>query len=609
MCGILAEVGQQSPAAARQRALDRLRHRGPDHGGQWSAQQPVPVWLGHRRLAIVDTSSAGNQPLHLHAADLHLVGNGEIYNAPALQKTLEALGHVFHSHSDNEAILHAYREWGSDCLAHLEGMFAFVLWDARQQTLLAARDRMGIKPLFYAATPAGGLVLASEASALVGLDGVAQQGYEPQALSHVLAYGHIPDPYAIWRGVNKLSPGQFLRWTPQQGLRLHTYWSPPSQSDAPSDDQAWGQRFEQVLQEHLLSDVPLSLFLSGGLDSTSVAVGVKRLGHQLKAFSLGFPGHPRDESALAQATAERLGHPFEAVVMDGRDLLQQVDAALLQQDEPHLFGSYLTMLNICSAVAKEYKVVLSGDGGDELFAGYNWYRDIPTALPTLAPWKAALAKPLLRHSPLPAALLERARLAFACCSPLHRHAWRTSQRFLPAEVEALLRPAAIRYDDEAFLAPLQRWFTPELPLVRALQRIDLMSFCSNHVCAKVDRASMAHALEVRVPYLDRRLVEWAISRPADPREAQGSKPLIRDYIAPHVPAQVLEQRKQGFSLRTTPPANLESTFVAWIEQSPLISQSILRRDWPRFLRADDRLRAQKLWHLALLARWMHHHPA
>ncbi|MEG3640535.1 asparagine synthase (glutamine-hydrolyzing) [Magnetococcus sp. PR-3] len=607
MCGIVAEFGQRSPQGAREAALNRLTHRGPDHGGTWQQQHPTPVWLGHRRLAIVDTSAAGNQPLHHQQGALHLVGNGEIYNAPALQKQLEDLGHKFHSHSDNEAILHAYQQWGMAFLDHLEGMFAFMLWDAHKQRLIAARDRLGIKPLFYTQTSTGGVVLASEASAMVGLNGVAKQGYDRDALAHVLAYGYIPDPYAIWKGVHKLSPGHALTWQAGQEVQVHPYWTPPTQSNPECDDRQWPERYEAILHEHLLSDVPLSLFLSGGLDSTSVAVGVKKLGHQLKAFSLGFPNHPRDESLVAQATAEQLNHPFQRVVMQAQGLADQIDAALPTQDEPHLFGSYLTMLNICGAVAKDYKVVLSGDGGDELFAGYNWYRDIPTELPRLATLKHKLARPLLRHAPMPEALRARARMAFACRSPLHRHAWRTSHRFLPEEIEALLKPADIPYSEDAFLAPLERWFTPGLPLVRALQRVDLMTFCSNHICAKVDRASMAHALEVRVPYLDRRLVEWALSRPEDAREAHGNKPLIRDYVAPHVPAQVLHQRKQGFSLRTGWPPGMEGILMGWVDESPLIQSSILRADWRRFLPPDDTLREQKLWLLALLGRWMHHH--
>nr|CRH08054.1 Putative asparagine synthase (Glutamine-hydrolyzing) [Candidatus Magnetococcus massalia] len=609
MCGLVAEAGRLSRPKRRAAAHSALTHRGPDHAGEWGAvEDETEVWLAHRRLSIVDTSEAGHQPLHNRQQTLHLVANGEIYNAPTLRTRLQGLGHHFSSHSDSEVILHAYAQWGVACLEQLTGMFAFVLWDSKNQKLFAARDRLGIKPLFYAPRGDGSIALASEASALKFLKGSRKKGYDPAAISHVLAFGYVPDPLSIWNGMRKLGPGQLLTWQPDQPLTIRTWWSPPDATDDRGDDHTWRQRFLDVLDEHLLADVPLSLLLSGGLDSHAVAVGMQRLGQSVEAFSMGFADPAQDESAMAAQSAERLGLPFTRCTLDEENLPTLLDEVTRRMDEPQLYGSFLTMAEISRQVAKRYKVVLSGDGGDELFAGYNWYRNLHEPLNRHAPLKRALARPFAQRLSLPHAMGQKMRTAFNCSSALHRHAWRTTRCFMPEEITALLTPRGIHLSEAQFLAPLQRYHAPNLPLVRNLQRIDLMTFCSNHICAKVDRASMAHALEVRVPFLDHRLVEWAISRPEDPNEQQHAKPLLRADLQGAVPDSLFERRKQGFSLRSAKLHGDDSLFTLEINGGPLIEQGWLRRDWQRFIHGDDPQRHSKLWRLSQLSRWMRHHP-
>ncbi|MEO5378566.1 MAG: asparagine synthase (glutamine-hydrolyzing) [Magnetococcus sp. DMHC-6] len=543
MCGFVAVVGGGNGQEIA--ALAALAHRGPDSQGIWFSQDEN-IWLGHRRLAIVDLSPSGNQPMANENGQLQLVCNGEIYNAPSLRQRLIDLGHTFCSKSDNEVILHAYEAWGEACLDHLEGMFAFVLWDRQKRLLLAARDRLGIKPLYWTTTPEGGLLLASELTAILPLLHTPPKP-NPEALAYVMTLSYVPSPQTIWCHISKLEPGHRLLWSPPHGLRLHRYWEPPRDLDQSAHPQEFANRFESVLTDHLLADVPVGLFLSGGLDSSSVAVGLNQLEAHLEAFTVGFPQSPRNEAPLAAQIAAHLGLKHHLIEMTNKDLPALMDLIAKQVDEPDGHSAHMPMYLICQAAAKKFKVVLAGDGGDELFGGYTWYQGLATPLPGHALW--------LRKgwgSLVPAAFSFPTRQAaahFARSSLLHRHAWRLFPRFLPEEVTALLAPMGLEFDDEKMLEPLARHFEPKLPLPRALQRIDLMTFCCDHILTKVDRTSMAHSLEVRVPFLDRRLVEWAFALPSDSHAQIASKPLLRNYLKNRVPEQVFEHQKQGFSTR------------------------------------------------------------
>lgn len=605
MCGIVGGVGDGIGQGRREAAVEALAHRGPDSAGAW-ASLDGRVFLGHRRLSIVDLSEAGNQPFHDADRATALACNGEIYNYPALRAELEGRGHRFRSHSDNEAVLHAYAEWGDACVDHLEGMFAFVLWDGRRGRLLAARDRVGIKPLYYAPA-AGGVLLASEASALARLMERRPEP-DPEALAYVMTLGYVPSPGSVWRGVRKLEAGHALTWSPAEGVGTRCYWEPPREMGSGADaEQAWDDRFEGVLREHLMADVPVGLFLSGGLDSSAVALGLRNLGQKVDTLTVGFPDAPSDEVAIAADTARHLGLGHIEIPIRVGDVDRLAGEVAAAFDEPQGYSALLPMYLISREAVRTHKVVLAGDGGDEVLGGYRWYFDLEQRPSAAARWTRAALRPLVRRGASPATRV-RALDAFARCSDLHRHAARLFPRFLPEEAEALLAPMDLRFDDRRMLAPLARHFEPRLPLVRALQRVDLMTFCTDSILAKVDRASMAHSLEVRVPFLDRRIVEWGLSRPEVPRDAADSKPALRRYLGGRVPPAVLEHPKQGFSMRVLKDYDWDRA-IGRIREGIWVREGYWSRDWERLVAPGVPYRTARIWTLLTLTRWAAHHMA
>lgn len=566
MCGILVTANTGHAPAVCGRALDSMTHRGPDDRGEWRSPSRS-AWLGHRRLTVVDLTDAGRQPLSNEDGSIRLVCNGEIYNFRSLRARLESAGHVFRSCCDSEVIVHAYEAWGDACVEHLEGMFAFALWDEPRRRLLTARDRVGIKPLYYAQT-GGGLILGSELRAILPL---MDHPPDPDAtsLAYVMTLGYVPSPRSIWEGIQKLEAGHMLTWSATRGARLRRYWEPPREIDEASAPDAceWESLFSTVLEEHLLSDVPVGLFLSGGLDSSSVAAGLHDLGRSAPAVTLGYPDSADDESPVASAVCERLGLAHTCATLRVGD----VDRLLVESgrifDEPQGYSALLSMLGVCEAAAGMNKVMLAGDGGDEVFGGYAWYRNLePTT------------------------------------SPLHRHARRLYPRFLPKEARFLLAPQDLRFGDEEYLYPLRKHFEPALPLRRALQRVDLMTFCTDSILTKVDRAAMAHSLEVRVPFLDRRIIEWAMALPVSDRDREESKPILRDYVRPRVPASVLDHPKQGFSLRVLDRFDWDGA-VDRIEASWWVQSGFWNRRWRELVTDDVPYRTGRIWNLLMLTHW------
>jgi asparagine synthase (glutamine-hydrolysing) len=594
MCGIAGVVGFEADELRRRAALNRLAHRGPDASGERVSTAPS-AWLGHRRLAIVDLSDAGRQPMRNEDGRIWSVCNGEIYNYPSLRGELESRGHVFASSCDSEVVVHAYEEWGDRCLDRLEGMFALGVWDEGRRRFFGGRDRLGIKPFYYARC-AGGLVFASEADAAAELLG-RRPDLDPLAIAYVLTLGYVPSPHCIWSGIRKLEPGCQLRWSGAEGLSERRYWSPPARIDPSADPFSFPERFERVLAEHLLSDVPMGLFLSGGLDSTAVAAGLAELGCAVEAVTIGFPDAANDEGALAAETARRFGFSHQYERLDGVDVDGLLDAAARAFDEPQGYGSLLTMLLASRTGARRRKVLFSGDGGDELFGGYRWYRGLePTP-------RGRWAWPRLwggRRAARSCSARDRSVDAFQRRSPLHRHAWRVHPRFLPEEAEALLSPVGLRFGDGEMLAPLQEHFETSLPAVRRFQRVDLMTFCADSINAKVDRASMSQHLEVRVPLLDRRLIEWGLSLPVD--AGRDGKAPLREYLRGRAPGALLNKAKQGFSLRSLANYPWEVA-EAEIDRGELVQRGFLNPRWREYLYRDSPYYTGRVWSLLFLSRW------
>ena len=554
------------------------------------------VWLGNRRLAILDPGSAGQQPMvHPDKPDIVVTYNGEIYNYATLKTQLEEKGCRFRSHCDTELLLHAYSTWGTGLLSRIEGMFAFALYDASKKSLLLARDPVGQKPLYF--HHGGGTFVFGSTSSEVRALCPSLSELCGTALCHVMTHGYVPSPLSIWKGIEVLPPGFFAVWS-DGGLKKTRYWAPPEHlTDGRASSEEFSSMFREVCSEHMLSDVPVGLFLSGGLDSTTVARALADTGRTLQCFSLGFGNHPESEAKLAEDTARQLNFPIEIGEFSQSrfEPVRQVVAKSLA--EPMAPSALLTLYAVAELAARKVKVVLSGDGADELFGGYPWYHKAGFSFRR---WFASFTG--ASRADLQGIADKAAFDQFASRSLLHSHAVRISRRFLPHEANALCAPLSPGFGEEAMLAPLEEHYVPRLPAPRALQRIDLMTFCSGLVVPKVDRMAMANSLEVRSPFLDRRLIDWALSRRNERLEKGQEKKVLRNFLAGRVPDAILKHRKQGFGTRGVSPDY--TILIREIENSRLIRDQILIPDFKKYADVrSNKLRKSRILTLASIATW------
>jgi asparagine synthase (glutamine-hydrolysing) len=575
MCGILCRARTEPwhPDETRSRAwtgaMARLAPRGPDGEGTWRSAAGNVI-LGHRRLAINDLTPAGTQPMLDPAGRGALCCNGEIYNAPALRETLGQRGHRFLSRSDTEVLLHGFIEWGIDgLLERVRGMFALVIWDERERVLHAAVDHAGMKPLVFAHAK-GELTIASDCDALRRAVGESRGGLDGVGLAHVLCLGYSPPPGTVWQGVRKLALGRALTWRPGGEPVVRRWWQPPERIDpaaAPARVEDLGPLLEAVLAEHLMSDVPLGLLLSGGVDSTALAVALRGLGAAPTCYTLGLEGSA-DESPFAADVCRRLGMPHERLPFDAADLDDTMDLVADAFDEPQGFGALCTQVRVSRLVRERCAVVLGGDGGDEAFAGYAWHSSAPR-----------------RDQPY-----------------ARSHLRRVMPRFTPAEAQAVLAPLGVRYGEGEYANWQAEDDRPALPEPRRAQRLDLCGFCAGSILPKLDRAGMSVGLEVRAPLLDRRILEWALSTAPDEPDAP-AKRVLRQYVASHVPQALLQRPKQGFSLRLPPDPSIDERRLALVRDSRLRRDGFLARDWERLVAPGAAERSGKAFTLCAVAAW------
>jgi asparagine synthase (glutamine-hydrolysing) len=551
VCGIFDASGREVDQDGLGLMTRALAHRGPDDQGLACLG---PVGLGHRRLAVIDLSPAGHQPMSNHGQTVWVVYNGEIYNYRQLREQLEARGHHFRSQSDTEVLIHGYQEWGASCWERLDGIFAFGLYDQPQRSLYLVRDHLGIKPLFYRqAGPA--LLFASEPLALLG-PGWPAPAVEPADLDVYFTFNYLPAPRAGIKGVQQLPAGSCLKVS-AAGQELSTYWRPCYQEPEP-----WGsglaERLGGLIQDsvhsQLVSDVPVGLFLSGGLDSYAVALGAFGAGQKLQSFTLGFAEPRFDESPAAADYLAHLGGQGENVPFrwDTQELVQVLGA----MGELLADASCFPVYQLCRAARQKVTVILSGDGGDELWAGYDTY-------------KAGQITPLIRALP---AFLRRGLLRAARLLPSddRRYGWRmvlerlvaaaeegpgrdhaSFRRIMSQEVKSRLYDPGLwqevrRHDAVGEYAGLLGEVPAGRSYLTARQHADL-HFHLPSILAKVDRMSMAHGLEVRVPLLSRALVEFSLSLPDRAKRHLGKgKRVLRQAIEPRAPREALHRPKAGF---------------------------------------------------------------
>ena len=547
MCGIAGYAGRSRDHETSTRELramcHAIRHRGPDDEGHYVAPG---VALGMRRLSIIDVSG-GMQPIANEDGTVQVVFNGEIYNHRQLRARLIAAGHRFATHSDTETIVHMYEERGDAVVDELAGMFGFALWDTRRERLLVARDRLGIKPLYYW-EHAGGVAFASELRALVNLPGFPRE-LEPAAVAGYLSLGYVPESTCIFKGVRKLPPGHRFSWTRAEGVRVSRYWTPVRDEvavEAPEAVEELRRLLAEAVESHLESEVPLGAFLSGGIDSSTVVAQMTRLvGERVRTFSIGFDDPAYNEAPDAAHVARALGTQHtELIVRPDADAL--VEDVVLGFDEPFADSSALPTFLVARLAREQVTVALSGDGGDELFGGYTRYAEVMRRgeLPRAV-------RPLVRGAAraLPHGAPGRNRLLDVARSRQGRYTPTVALPLDPAEgglgTEALTRSTG---DFESLLAPLFAE-TANRDFLNQMGAVDLQSYLPGDILTKVDRTTMAVSLEARVPLLDHRLAEFAMSLPASLKLRDGTgKWLLREAIRGLVPDRVLTKPKSGFAL-------------------------------------------------------------
>lgn len=563
MCGITGIFDPAGGSEVSRTLLERMNdaqfHRGPDEGG---VHVEPGVGLGHRRLSIIDLTG-GKQPLYNEDESVVVVYNGEIYNFQALSGELQALGHSFRTHCDTEVIVHAWEEWGADCASRFRGMFAFAIWDRNRQTLFLARDRLGIKPLYYAHLPRGQVIFASELKSLYLHPDLPRQ-MDPRAVEEYFGYGYIPEPRTILKHAFKLPPGHHLslaRGRPK--AEPVEYWDVPFAHGVGGSEADFQEelidRLREAVRIRLIAEVPLGAFLSGGVDSSAVVAMMAGLSQDpVNTCSISFGDAKFNESDFARRVAERYktAHRVEHVDTDDFDLVGKL-ADLY--DEPYADSSAMPTYRVCELASRQVTVALSGDGGDENLAGYRRYRwhsyeerarsMLPLSLRRPIFGLLGRAYPKLDWAPK----VLRGKSTFQALARDNVEGYFHSVSVLHDEMREQLFSAAFKRELQGYRAvEVMRRHAEHAPTDHPLslvQYLDMKTYLVGDILTKVDRASMAHALEVRVPILDHELVEWMSSLPPDLKlRGREGKYLLKKALETHLPEDILYRRKMGFSV-------------------------------------------------------------
>lgn len=627
MCGIAGVVGGYRHERAREAITamtDAQFHRGPDDGGTEVLELASgSVALGARRLAILDLTAAGHQPMTDEVTGNVLAYNGEIYNFPELRDELIAAGHTFHGRGDTEVILVGYRAWGRAVLDRLRGMFAFALWDAQQRHLVVARDHLGIKPLYYAATP-DGFVCASELRAILA-GGLVDATLDRRGLASYLAYGAVQEPFTIVEQIKALPAGSWMELDEHGSpVAEGRYWDFPAiQTDPPSEDQLVAQGrelLERSVKRHLLSDVPLGVFLSSGLDSTSVA-GLAQLAsdHEVHAFTVSFPEEEAlNESPVAGAAAARLGLVFHDVPVDRQTALEWATNGLEAMDQPAMDG--LNAYIVSRAVREAgLTVALSGQGGDEVFGGYHTFSIVPRIMALVKVFgfippsiRGSLAAAMFRPGGVVRA--DKARTAASVNNIIDAY---FRFRRLLSDVDL----SKLGYDnDDSHLTPnfqdpdLQLRLPPRNGSVASVQRMETQFYLGNTLLRDGDVYGMASSLEIRVPMLDRDVVDWAFSLPGNVLLPRGKPPkhLLRRMCRDVLGTDQLERPKQGFNLPLAtwmkgPLAQVRSEGLAALIDTGLVAADGVRAVERRYIDDPYRSAWTRVWALVALGHWLQTH--
>ncbi|HEY1658745.1 MAG TPA: asparagine synthase (glutamine-hydrolyzing) [Candidatus Sulfotelmatobacter sp.] len=557
ICGIFFTDRERHVSHAVLAAMNRrIVHRGPDDEGYFVEDN---VGLAMRRLSIIDVKT-GHQPLANENENVWIVYNGEIYNHADLRRDLEAREHRYRTHSDTETIVHLYEEYGRDCVKHLRGMFAFVIWDRRTRTLFAARDRLGIKPFYYR-WDGSAFVFGSEIKSILAFPEVTAR-FNQGTLSEYLAFGYLTEPETMFEGIRKLMPGHTLELTERGDLSVKRYWELSTEPDTQPHPRAfyvstYRELFERAVSSHLMSDVPLGVFLSGGLDSSAVAALTKKIRRDsLQTFSVGYGEEAFSELSYARQVAEHIGSEHREVRLSREDFFNSLPMLIWHEDEPIVWPSSVALYFVARLARETVTVVLTGEGSDETLAGYTryaWtirnsqmdriYRSItPEAL-------RRLLRKAIQNSPVSAPLHRKLRHTFLVRDG---NSWPSFyfdnffSAFAASEQADLLTPEALAATEDAYKGSMEAWERSHGDLLHRLLYTDINSYLIE-LLMKQDQMSMAASVESRVPFLDHELVEFTARIPSQYSiRGLAGKFILKEAVEDLLPASIVYRKKMGF---------------------------------------------------------------
>jgi asparagine synthase (glutamine-hydrolysing) len=623
MCGIAGFVVRTSNHTATdvptiRRMMETIDHRGPDDRDFYSDRFAT---LGHLRLSIVDLST-GHQPMFNEDGNLLVVYNGEIYNHASLRPELEKSGHIYKSHSDTEAILHAYEEFGADCVTHFRGMFAFAIWDRAKRQLFCARDRLGIKPLYYYYD--GQLfAFASEIKALLVHPAISAR-FEAKLLEEYLAFGYTSGEETLFRGIKKLMPGCHLTLNAEGGAPvIAQYWRIPTEKPTVErSDAEWIRATRELLEEsvrlRLMADVPLGMFLSGGVDSSAIAALMQRMvSEPVKTFAVGYAEEEFSELGYAREVAARIGTDHREVKIGCSDFFDSLPELVWHEDEPISWPSSVSLFHVSKLASSHVKVVLTGEGSDELFAGYSRYRHQLASERHMG---------MYRHVPEPLRQWIRERISTSGLigADLRRKLKHTVLgrsgdlqslylenyygAFSASDVRRLLKNPG---DDGSAYAPFMKLFgsVPQLPYLERLLYADQQTYLEE-LLMKQDRMSMAASIESRVPFLDHKLVEFASQIPVSLKlRGTTGKHILKEAVADLLPRDIIHRTKMGFPTplkRWLLDAQCAPIYDFLLEEDGLLSEVIAQeplRDLLNRHRSKSEDATDRIWNLLNLQLW------
>lgn len=593
MCGICGEIywnGRQASEHHLQPMLQALEKRGPDDGGLWLNAN---IGLGHRRLSIIDLSAAGHQPML--DDELTLVFNGCIYNYETLRNELIEAGHSFQSHSDTEVILKAYRQWGMDCVTRFEGMFAFAIWDDHQQQLLMARDRFGIKPFYYAMVD-GGLRFASNTQALLA-SGEVDTDIDPVGLHHLFTlHAVIPAPHTILKGIKKLEPGHWMIVNPDGQVYKKAYWrlkaERPKTDQAPKDRMAWIDAIHDSLKEAVhkrltAADVPVGVLLSGGLDSSLIVALLDEAGvENIRTFSIGFEDIGEEKGSefeYSDQVVERYNTEHKKYMISNEDVLPRLTEAVDAMAEPMFGQDAVAFYLLSEQVSQDVKVVMSGQGADEVFGGYFWYPQMANAFNALSGDQKAVDA----FAPY---YFDRSHEEWLQMIDKRHHIGDVTSEFVQ---DRLTEPEADTFIDQVL-------------------RLDTTTLIVDDPVKRVDNMTMAWGLEARVPFLDHKLVELTMAAPPE-LKLEDFKLILKKIARGRVPDAVIDRPKGYFPMPALKYVRgpFYDMMKSVLTSERARSRGLFNKDYIDRLLAEPEaeesftaIKGSKLWHAALLELWL-----